>query len=142
MAPVTPKVLLSVVAPVILVLPPTFRFLAIPAPPLTTSAPFAVVVDSCWLVIFNWDLAFTLLENLTSLLNVTGPSNWERIVPELPPSTTSRSLTVTSSNTALNLDGSSPVTVGIGLSNVISSPVDEDVLRLPIKESPLLFIPV
>ena len=34
------------------------------------------------------------------------------------------------------------VIVGIGLSNVTSSPVDEDVLRLPIKESPLLFIPV
>ena len=33
---------------------------------------------------------------------------------------------VTSSNTTLNLEGSTPVIVGIGVSNVISSPVADD----------------
>ena len=104
----------------------------------------AVIVPFTVALLFTARFPVTVVFELilTSLLNLTGPSNWERTVPELPPSTTSLSLIVTSSNTALNLDESSPVIVGIGLSNVTSSPVDEDVLRLPIKESPLLFIPV
>jgi len=46
------------------------------------------------------------------------------------------------SNITDNLDGSSPVTVGIGASNVLSWPVAELTLLLPMKKSPLLFIPV
>ena len=47
--PVTPPTILPVTLPVILPVtfkfPPTFRLLAIPTPPDTISAPFAVVVD-------------------------------------------------------------------------------------------------
>ena len=82
-SPVTLPVTLPVVLPVILAIilpatfkfPPTFRFLAIPTPPDITSAPFAVVVDWVSALTFNCDLAFTAPANLTSLLNVTGPSN-------------------------------------------------------------------
>ena len=55
---------------------------------------------------------------LISLLNVTGPSNCDRTVPEFPPSTISLSLMTTSSNTTDNLEGSCPVIVGVGISNV------------------------
>ena len=100
--------------------------LPIPTPPATTSAPVVELLDSLSSVIL------TLLVFLTSPLNVTGPSNCERIRPELPPSTTILSLTVTSSNTTLNLEGSSPVTVGIGVSIVVSSPVADDFFWFPI----------
>ena len=83
-----------------------------------------------------------IASNLTSWLNATGPSNWDRIVLDVPPSTLSLSLTTTSSNTTLNLEGSSPVTVGTGASNVFSWPVAELTFLLPIKKSPSLFIPV
>ena len=79
---------------------------------------------------------------LTSFENVTGPSNCERTSPDAPPSTTNLSFIVTSSNTTLNREGSSPVTVGIGTSNDTSSPVAEDFFWFPMKKSPLLFIPV
>ena len=78
---------------------------------------------------------------LTLLLNVTGPSNSDKTVPEFPPSTKSLSLTITSSNTTLNLDGSCPVIVGIGILNVTSLPVVELDFLLPRKKSPLLLIP-
>ena len=51
--PVTPKVLESVVAPVTLSVPPTFKLLAIPTPPDTISAPFAVLVDCVASLTFN-----------------------------------------------------------------------------------------
>ena len=73
---------------------------------------------------------------------MTGPSNCERTVPEFPPSTRSLSLTITSSNTTLNLEGSSPVTVGTGISNVVCSPLDAEYFVFPMKKSPSLFIPV
>ena len=65
------------------------------------------------------------------MLNVTGPSNCERTVSDLPPSTMILSLTTISSNTTLSLDGSSPVTVGTGISNVVSVPVEELTRLLP-----------
>ena len=74
-APVTPSVLESVVAPATPNAPPTFNLLAIPTPPDTISAPVVVDVDSSGLETFNCPLIFTESENLTSLLNVTGPSN-------------------------------------------------------------------
>ena len=85
---------------------------------------------------------FTNASNLTSLLKLTGPSKLDKMVLDVPPSTLSLSLITTSSNTTLNLDGSSPVTVGTGASNVFSYPVEELTLLLPIKKSPSLFIPV
>ena len=78
----------------------------------------------------------------TLLLNVTGPSNWERICLDFPPSILSLSLTVISSKIELNLEGSSPVSVGTGASKVFSYPVAEVTLLLPIKKSPSLFMPV
>ena len=126
--------------------PPTLRFLPIPAPPLTTNAPDVVALDCEVLEILSAIVELGVTELLavifTFWLNVTGPSNWERTWFESPPSTTNLSLIVTSSNTALNLDGSSPVTVGTGISKLVSSPVAEDFFWLPIKKSPLLFIPV
>ena len=74
-APATPSVLESVVAPATPNAPPTFNLLAIPTPPDTISAPVVVDVDSSVLETFNCPLIFTESENLTSLLNVTGPSN-------------------------------------------------------------------
>ena len=68
---------------------------------------------------------------LTSLLNVTGPSNSDNAVLDFPPSTTILSLIVASSNTTLNLPGSSPVTEGIGVSKDVSSPVNADFFWLP-----------
>ena len=64
------------------------------------------------------------------------------MVPELPPSTINLSFITTSSNTTLNLDGSRPVTVGIGIPNVICSPLVDEYLVFPMKKSPSLFIPV
>jgi len=65
--------------------------------------------------------------NLTVLLNTTGPSNWDKICLEVPPSTIILSLQITSSNITLNREGFSPVTVGIGASNVLSSVVHTSV---------------
>ena len=112
-----------------------------------TSAPLFSFVDCSSLVIsklYALNAPFTVhfCSTLSSLLIVTGPSNWDKIRFDLPPSTVSLSLIVTSSNTTLNLEGSCPVTVGIGASNVLSLPVEELTLLLPIKKSPSLFIPV
>ena len=97
----------------------------IPTPPVTTRAPDEALVDSVASLIltgsFNW----------TSPLNVTGPSNSDSAVLDLPPSTTNLSLTVTSSNTTLNLLGSSPATFGTGTSNDVFSPVSADCFWLP-----------
>ena len=79
---------------------------------------------------------------LTSSLKVTGPLNCERTVLEFPPSTTSLSLIVTSSNTTLKRFGSSPVIVGFGISYDIISPLAAEVLVFPLNTSPLLFIPL
>ena len=100
--------------------PPTFKSLPIPTPPSTTSAPSPSVSESISFFILTCPLC------LTSELKVTGPSNCDRILLDFPPSTTSLSLIVTSSNTTLNREGSSPATVGTGLSNVVSSPVSAD----------------
>ena len=112
--------------------PPTYKSLSIPTPPSTIIAPELLLVDC---VVFN-TLSLPDKERvsltLTSLLNVTGPSNWDRISPESPPSTIILSLIVASSKMALSLAGSSPVTVGIGVSNDVSSPVADDFLVLPI----------
>ena len=147
----------------ILVSPQIFNFLPIATPPLTCrvplSNPFAhwindgsesrvcsnltiPVVGSAPLSTIKSFLTVSLSLNLTLPLNVTGPSNWDRICRELPPSTSILSLTITSSNTTLNLFGSCPVTVGIGISNVVSCPVAELTRLLPTKKSPSLFIPV
>ena len=115
---------------------PIFKFFATPIPPVTKSAPDVVLVESVSFVIL------TLFDDLISPLNVTGPSNCDRTWFDLPPSTTNLSFIVTSSNTALNLAGSSPVTVGTGISKLVSSPVADDFFWLPMKKSPLLFIPV
>ena len=78
---------------------------------------------------------------LTCPPKLTGPSNSERIVLDLPPSTSSLSLTITSSKTTLNLDGSCPVMVATGISNVDSLPVAELIFLLPMKKSPSLLRP-
>ena len=49
---------------------------------------------------------------------------------------------MTSSNTTEFAEGSSPVMLGIGISNDFSCPVAELIFLLPIKKSPLLFSPV
>ena len=75
-----------------------------------------LLVD-CWVLVSFTKLlndAFALI--LSCLLNVTGPSNCERTCPEVPPSTKSLSLIVTSSKTTLSFVGSCPVTVGFGIS--------------------------
>ena len=58
-------------------------------------------------VLFNFiaPLNVTSLLSLTTSLKVTGPSNCVRIVLDLPPSTTSLSLIITSSKITDNLDG-------------------------------------
>ena len=112
--------------------PSTKRFLPIPTPPDTTREPVSLLVESLVAANCVWPVIFTVLLTLTLLLNVVGPSKEDRMSPESPPSTTILSLTVTSSNTALNLAGVSPVTVGIGVSNVDSSPVADDFFWFPI----------
>ena len=118
--------------------PPTNRFLSIPTPPSTVNAPVSVLIDCVVFVISTVLLTFKAPFMMTksfifsSLLKVTGPSNWERTVLEFPPSTSNLSLIITSSNTTLNLDGSSPVTVGLGISNVVCSPLVAEYLVFPI----------
>ena len=114
----------------------------IETPPLTTNDPVGVTpqVDDATVSLLNLTIPSTVklvatlrsLLNLTLPLNVTGPLNWDRIVLELPPSTSSLSLMITSSNTTLSVLGSSPVTVGIGISNVICSPESDEILVFPI----------
>ena len=144
---VTPR-LPTVDTPDTLNISPTLRFFSTPSPPSITKAPVSLLFD--WVVfviskvLFNFIIPLTVRSSLTltNLLNVTGPSNCVRIVFDLPPSTTNLSLMITSSKITESLDGSSPVTVAIGASNVLSWPVAELTLLLPIKKSPLLFIPV
>ena len=69
---------------------------------------------------------------LTSLENVTGPSNWDRIFCWGPPSIMTLCLTITSSNTTELLDAVSPVTVGIGIPKEDSWPLAEEIRLLPI----------
>ena len=85
---------------------------------------------------------FSSLLIMTFSLKVTGPSNCDKIWLETPPSTRILSLTITSSNTTDSLVGSSPVTVGMGISNVCCLPEEAEYLVLPMKKSPSLFIPV
>ena len=92
--------------------PPTVSLLPIPTPPSTTNAPVITLVESVAFLILKRSFAENSPLTLTSLLNVTGPSNCDRIVPEFPPSTRILSLTITSSNTTLSLVGSLPVIVG------------------------------
>ena len=113
-------------------LPPTKRSLAILTPPSITTEPFPTPTDCVELSTLNFPGSDKVFLILTSPPKVTGPSNCERICRESPPSTIILSLTVISSKIALNLAGSSPVTVGIGVSNEVSSPVEEDFLVLPI----------
>ena len=103
-----------------MVLPPTYKLLPIPTPPATLKAPEFIDVASVWSLILTAPLNERSPLILTSLLNVTGPSNWDRTNRDLPPSTSNLSLTVISSVTKLNLAGSSPVTVATGVSNVTS----------------------
>ena len=113
----TPVILLSIlILPSTFKSPPTFKFLPIPAPPSTISAPLVLVVDCVPFAILTGPFAVKLSLKVTSSLKVTGPSNCERICPESPPSTTRLFLTITSSKTTLRLDGSSPVTVETGMS--------------------------
>ena len=106
--------------------------LAIPKPPLIINAPELGEVELSSKKSLSLPETERVSFILTSLLKVTGPSNWDKISPESPPSTTILSLTVTSSKIALNLAGSSPVTVGIGVSNDVSCPVADDFLVFPI----------
>ena len=80
----------------------------------------------------NFLVILRSLLNLTLPLNVTGPLNWDRICWDGPPSTSNLFLIITSSNTTLNVLGSSPVTVGTGISNVICSPESDEILVFPI----------
>ena len=130
-------------------LPPILTFLAIPNPPFDTTEPVVVEVESVWslsLTIFdeiNWPLIFVWsLLTIIFWLKVTGPSNWDRICFDLPPSTRILSLTTTSSNATLNLEGFCPVIVGIGIAKVVWVPLLAEYLVFPMKKSPLLFIPV
>ena len=86
------------------------------------------------MLLFNFNVPLSVVAPLTliSLLKLTGPSNLDKTLLDLPPSTIILSLTVTSSNTTDNLEGSCPVTVGTGASNVLSCPVVELTLLLPI----------
>ena len=93
---ISSKVLISTL-PVNVELPATFKFSPIPTPPLTIRAPFPNESEDVVFLILTWPLNVTASFALICLLNVTGPSNCERIVPESPPSTRSLSLTVTSS---------------------------------------------
>ena len=129
--------------PVILTFLLTTRSLTIPTPPLTIkAAPAALIVSNSEVItgdasvrllitisLSNLEVPSTLRSRLilrlllivsnplirNSPLNVTGPSNWDKIVPEFPPSTMRRSLITTSSKITLNLEGSLPVIVGIGI---------------------------
>ena len=83
------------------------------------------------------------------LLKSTGPSNCESSSPVLPPSTLIVLETVISAGLMISIpvsvpteNTSSPVTVGIGVSNTSSLPVLEEIFLLPTKKSPLSFIPV
>ena len=97
-----------------------------PMPPATTRAPVVLLVDGVVSSNFRTPVIVPVFLSLTSLLNVTGPSNSDNDSFYLPPSTTSLSLIVVSSKTTLNLPGTSPVTDGIGVSNDVSSPVKAD----------------
>ena len=123
--PVTRR-LFTVEIPKALKSSPTFKFFSIPIPPSVISDPVSRLCELVSFVIskfpFNFIKSLTVNAalTLTTSLNVTGPSNCVRIVLDLPPSTTNLSLTITSSKITDSLDGSSPVTVGIGASNVLS----------------------
>ena len=103
--------------------PPMNTLLPILTPPATFRA--ATDPTDVGLVVFVTFILLTEVKvlfgfaNLTFSLNVTGPSNSESICFDTPPSTNNLSLTITSSATILNLFGSSPVIVGIGISNVV-----------------------
>ena len=70
--------------------------------------------------------------NLILLLNMTGPSNCERILFEFPPSTNRFCLIVTWSKITLNAEGFSPLTVGIGIPKRTSVPFFAPIFLLPI----------
>ena len=129
---------MNVLIPAILTSPPTFKFLSNPIPPSVIIDPVSVLFDCksfvSSMLLFNFNVPLSVVEPLTlmSLLKLTGPSNLDRTLLDLPPSTIILSLTVTSSNTTDNLEGSCPVTVGTGASNVLSCPVVELTLLLPI----------
>ena len=102
-----------------------FTVFPIPTPPVIINEPVVDEVESVCVFILTTSL------NWVSLLRVTGPSNSDKTVLDLPPSTTNLSLIVTSSNTTLNRPGSSPATDGIGVSNDVSSPVRADFFWFP-----------
>ena len=83
--------------------PPTLRLFSIPTPPSTVKQPESllnesvVFVISTTLLILTTPFKTTLSLALTSLSKLTGPSNSDRIVLDLPPSTSILSLTITSS---------------------------------------------
>ena len=113
--------------------------MATPRPPSISTAPEFILVacvvslnlaDCALISPSTVSLAFGFA-NLTFSLNVTGPSNCDNICFDVPPSTRILSLTITSSATKLNLFGSSPVIVGIGISNVDCCPLDEEILVFP-----------
>ena len=126
--------------------PPICILLPIPTPPKVTIEPVVVLVEliTLWTLILPVDA--TLISpvtsnllfwfaNLTFSLNVTGPSNWDNICFDVPPSTSSLSLIITSSATRLKRFGSSPVIVGIGISNVVCCPLADAILVFPISVS-------
>ena len=104
--PLTVTLLSNVAAPVTSRVPPIFRFLAIPTPPEIIRSPVVVEVDCRPSVILTVSVIVVSPLILKSLLNLTGPSNCDRIVPEFPPSTRTLSLMMTSSKTTLSLEGS------------------------------------
>ena len=122
--------------------PPIWTLLPIPTPPRVTIEPVVTLVEfvSLWTLMLPVEATLISpvtsslllgLANLIFSLNVTGPSNWDNICFDVPPSTSSLSFTITSSATILNLFGSSPVTVGIGISNVVCWPLADAILVFP-----------
>ena len=87
-------------------------------------------------------------DEVTFCENETGPSNCDRMSLFAPPSTLSDLATVASNGVIMSTpeaepdaNKSSPVIVGTGVSNTSSLPVLESIFLLPMKKSPLSFIP-
>ena len=87
-------------------------------------------------------------DEVTFCENETGPSNLDRMSLFAPPSTVSDLVTVASNGVIMSTpvaepdaNISSPVIVGTGVAITSYLPVLESILLLPMKKSPLSFIP-
>ena len=123
-----------------------------PGLPATVGVPVAIVIFLATVASPCKNILFASIpsgeDEVTFCENETGPSNCDRISLFAPPSTLSDLATVAYNGVIMSTpeaepdaNKSSPVIVGTGVSNTSSLPVLESIFLLPMKKSPLSFIP-